>query len=666
VEDTATQAPAVPAEITSLSAAKEVVIMGESAGFNFSVKNAVSLSYRLTAPSGAVDAGSLPGGAGSYSFTASQEGRYTFELFAAGESGGEVSASASLTSVNAPALTLSVKPNAPSCHGGDSAVFNLSVTEGLELKSVAIKATLGGKVFYESAQFTPRLSVDVPATGRVSEVGVSVSVTDVYGRSAEKRATIPCAVHDPESRAEWEATMKGVKKTGVWPEDLVAIAKTQIGYTESSRDFGPKYDGGVSGYTRYGDWYGMPYEEWCAMFACFCMHYAGIEEENFPYVANCQRWINKLRKMDLYAPRGSYTPKVGDLAFFDWELDNDSDHVGIIFALDYDDYGEVKGVRTIEGNSKGYAVYDGKYYSIKDTTMIGFGLINRAYGHEIEKTHRDVSFESEDFTVNLGIDPEAKVPAFAELNVREILPGDASYDSMLSELRGKLGESALAYARFLAIDFVDETGNDVTVKAPLTVEVTFNEKMVGDKGLTAGVAGMSGSIDLNTDVDLNRKKSACAFSFTQDVNDVLCLYAAGSVNCKEGTLKAKQGQQSVTVSYTAEAMIPEGAELDFHEIEPDTEAYDACVAMMGEAMPGEGVTTRFFAVEVSLNGIPVRPAVPVSVTLDGSQKAATAELVRVKDGAELVCQGTPRKGGKLVVDFNADRFGTFAVEYSAD
>jgi len=59
----------------------------------------------------------------------------------------------------------------------------------------------------------------------------------------------------------------------------------------------------------------------------------------------------------------------------------------------------------------------------------------------------------------------------------------------------------------------------------------------------------------------------------------------------------------------------------------------------------------------------VRPAVPVSVTLDGSQKAAAAELVRVKDGAELVCQATPRKG-RLVIDFNADRFGTFAVVYS--
>ena len=33
------------------------------------------------------------------------------------------------------------------------------------------------------------------------------------------------------------------------------------------------------------------------------------------------------------------------------------------------------------------------------------------------------------------------------------------------------------------------------------------------------------------------------------------------------------------------------------------------------------------------------------------------------DGMEMVAETTPRKGGKIVVDFNADRFGTYAVIY---
>ena len=92
--------------------------------------------------------------------------------------------------------------------------------------------------------------------------------------------------------------------------------------------------------------------------------------------------------------------------------------------------------------------------------------------------------------------------------------------------------------------------------------------------------------------------------------------------------------------------------------------YERVVNVLGDAMPADAAAIRFFAVEVSFNGMPVRPAAPVSVTLDGDQKADAAELVRVKDGAALACESVPRKGGKLNVEFDADRFGAFAVAYS--
>jgi hypothetical protein len=197
----------------------------------------------------------------------------------------------------------------------------------------------------------------------------------------------------------------------------------------------------------------------------------------------------------------------------------------------------------------------------------------------------------------------------------------------------------------------------------VALTVTFNEKLTGGKDLMTGVAGMSDSVALNGAATFENNKHSCAFSFTQDVTEPVCLYAAGTLEYGEGTLKAKQGTQSASVSYTAEAMVPDGAALEFYEIEPDTDAYAACLAMLG-GVPGQaGADVRFYAVNVSLNGVPVRPAVPVAVTLDGNHKGSAAELVRVKDGAELVCQATPHKG-RLVIDFNADRFGTFAVVYS--
>ena len=79
---------------------------------------------------------------------------------------------------------------------------------------------------------------------------------------------------DLETAADWEATMSGVVLTGDYRADLLAIAETQLGYCESTRNFIIDEAGLVKGYTRYGQWYGIPYGDWCAMFVSFCLRYA--------------------------------------------------------------------------------------------------------------------------------------------------------------------------------------------------------------------------------------------------------------------------------------------------------------------------------------------------------------------------------------------------------
>ena len=91
---------------------------------------------------------------------------------------------------------------------------------------------------------------------------------------------------DLESRVIWEATLPE-KLTGVWADDLLAVAESQLGYAESSRNF-QVCATVTKGYSRYGAWYGSPYGDWCAMFVSFCLHYAGIPREAFPYEANCE------------------------------------------------------------------------------------------------------------------------------------------------------------------------------------------------------------------------------------------------------------------------------------------------------------------------------------------------------------------------------------------
>ena len=83
---------------------------------------------------------------------------------------------------------------------------------------------------------------------------------------------------DVETAELWEQTFAGVTLTGNWRQDTLAIAETQLGYAESTKNYVVAEDGEtVKGYTRYGAWCGEPYGDWNVMFLTFCLHYAGVE-----------------------------------------------------------------------------------------------------------------------------------------------------------------------------------------------------------------------------------------------------------------------------------------------------------------------------------------------------------------------------------------------------
>ena len=82
---------------------------------------------------------------------------------------------------------------------------------------------------------------------------------------------------DAETAEIWEASLKGMIHSGSTAEDVVAVAHSQMGYQESTRNFYVDAAGVRRGITRYGQWYGNPYGDWSAMFAAFCLHYAGVD-----------------------------------------------------------------------------------------------------------------------------------------------------------------------------------------------------------------------------------------------------------------------------------------------------------------------------------------------------------------------------------------------------
>ena len=175
---------------------------------------------------------------------------------------------------------------------------------------------------------------------------------------------------DLETAEDWEKTFADLELSGDWRRDVLAIAQTQLGYEESTKNYIVEGDN-PKGYTRYGDWYGIPYGDWCAMFVSFCLDYAGVE--GMPLDCNCPNWIRTLTEAGLYHNEKEYVPAAGDLIFFDWNADGSSDHVGIVAEFTPAGEDTPATVRTIEGNSGNCVKYNG--YAPNDTTIMGYGTL---------------------------------------------------------------------------------------------------------------------------------------------------------------------------------------------------------------------------------------------------------------------------------------------------
>ncbi len=132
---------------------------------------------------------------------------------------------------------------------------------------------------------------------------------------------------DVETAEIWEQTFAGVTLTGNWRQDTLAIAETQLGYAESTKNYVVAEDGEtVKGYTRYGAWCGEPYGDWNVMFLSFCLHYAGVE--GVPPDRDCGGWVTAWA--DAFEPAQSHTPAVGDLVLFDRDGDGTADRAGLV------------------------------------------------------------------------------------------------------------------------------------------------------------------------------------------------------------------------------------------------------------------------------------------------------------------------------------------------
>ena len=172
---------------------------------------------------------------------------------------------------------------------------------------------------------------------------------------------------DVETAEIWEQTFGNVTLTGDWRLDTLAIARSQLGYAESTRNYAVAEDGQtLMGYTRYGAWQGDPYGDWNALFAAFCLHYGGAE--NIPTDKDCGSWAAALA--DAFLPAQSHEAAPGELVFFDRDGDGTADWVAIVAEVTAGEEGAPSGITVIAGDADN-AVQQ-RSYALEDPTILGY------------------------------------------------------------------------------------------------------------------------------------------------------------------------------------------------------------------------------------------------------------------------------------------------------
>lgn len=124
---------------------------------------------------------------------------------------------------------------------------------------------------------------------------------------------------DLETPEEWQAANAEAVMTGNWDEDLVSVAKTQLGYEQSEKNFEIDPADGVTlrYYSRYGQSYGNPYGEWDVMFLSYCLKYAGIPQSAIPQEASVLALRSSMSDMDwLLDGEDGSAANVGDIVIY--------------------------------------------------------------------------------------------------------------------------------------------------------------------------------------------------------------------------------------------------------------------------------------------------------------------------------------------------------------
>lgn len=139
------------------------------------------------------------------------------------------------------------------------------------------------------------------------------------------------------------------QNTGNQVQDLIGVAKTQVGYTENNG-------------TKYGAWVGNYRTAWCAAFLSWCANQAGIPESVIPPSSGVSGFVN-IGAYHFATNISGYIPSAGDFMLFKplANSNNNSYYTPSIVNGKYSSYSHVALVVSVDSANGTVTIIDGNW-----------------------------------------------------------------------------------------------------------------------------------------------------------------------------------------------------------------------------------------------------------------------------------------------------------------
>lgn len=505
----------------------------------------------------------------------------------------------------------------------------------------------------------------------------------------------PNQIETPE---QWELELPLEERSGVWADDLLLIANSQLGFRESEENY-TLIDGERQGYTRFGDWYGQRYGNWNATFVSFCLSYADIPERFVPYASEAADWVDTLQEQGLYRmrqedengqPVADYLPKKGDLVFFaDEESESKSPvRVGIVQDLSVED--DETRLITVEGDADGEVASCS--YELNAAAIVGFAELperpewlaafqttgrapaaaptepqneeendtakagpsfNNAANVLRGADRNTLRFQGRDFEILAQYPDNAEIPEGAWLAVTELTKNDAAYAEHAQEAAAQLTEDQeLTYARFFDIRIMNAEGEEVELAndAEVKVEIRLLDQTTLAPDESINVVHFTENSTELIEPELTTRTLEDELQTVRFRAGGFSIWGVvGSKTHEPQQLTAEAEGVQVLLDAPGRARLPEGARLEAVELKPGSEQYEACYAEAERLLSeekGEPVSicfARFFDLTIlDRNGKELEPSAAVNVSFDYEEQFQLSlgqEMFVVHfadDGAEMI------------------------------